>query len=90
VRSGDRGLLLRRLREDAVDAGPEGEAIVRVRGSSEEQIGALAARHGLALPELRRNERSIEAALAPFLEPTPPAVAVQLPSAGREGLTCAV
>ena len=69
VRTIDRAELADCLRRAGVGAEVEGETLLRVRGAGAERVGALAARHGIPLLELRSDERTIEASLQRFLAP---------------------
>ena len=59
-----------RLRGVAVSPSADDETVLRVSGAAPERVGAIAARHGVALLELRRDERTVEAALEGFLAPS--------------------
>jgi ABC-2 type transport system ATP-binding protein len=63
VRARDRRHLLRCLQQGGVNARVEGDMLVRVTGATAERVGGLCAVHGVALLELRCEDRSVEVAL---------------------------
>ncbi len=83
VRAVDRAELADCLRRAGLDAYVDGDTLLRVPGAAAERVGAIAARHGIPLLELRRDDRPIEASLERYLA----AAAVAAPAVGDRPFT---
>jgi ABC-2 type transport system ATP-binding protein len=91
----DRAALAACLRAGGLHPRAEGETLLRLPGAEAERVGALAAREGIALLELRRERRgSVETALEGFLVPaaaaSAPATPIARPRTELEEAPCAV
>jgi len=81
VRSPHHQQLAPLLREAGATVHPDGDTSLAVTGMSTDQIGELAARHGLTLHELTAREASLEEA---FMQSTRDAVVFQPQAADPE------